>query len=85
MKWDYFTYISQPDWFIELLKAKINADNDYQSKLAKIQELVSEDLELVNQVIIERLASDIDLINQLSQHIIQSGGKRLRPIVASVR
>jgi octaprenyl-diphosphate synthase len=33
----------------------------------------------VNQVITDNLASEVVLINQLSQHIILSGGKRLRP------
>ncbi len=35
----------------------------------------------VNQVISDNLASDVVLINQLSQHIILSGGKRLRPML----
>ncbi|MCP4875858.1 MAG: octaprenyl diphosphate synthase [Gammaproteobacteria bacterium] len=35
----------------------------------------------VNQVITDNLASEVVLINQLSQHIILSGGKRLRPML----
>ena len=35
----------------------------------------------VNQVITDNLASHVVLINQLSQHIIYSGGKRLRPLL----
>lgn len=35
----------------------------------------------VNQVIETHLSSDVVLINQLSQHIIHSGGKRLRPML----
>lgn len=35
MKWDYYTYNSQPAWFLDLLRLKINADNYYQQKLAK--------------------------------------------------
>ena len=27
MKWDYYTYIKQPVWFIESLRAKIKLDN----------------------------------------------------------
>lgn len=36
----------------------------------------------VNAVIRERLSSDVVLVNQLSHYIIDSGGKRLRPILA---
>jgi octaprenyl-diphosphate synthase len=36
----------------------------------------------VNAVIRERLSSEVALVNQLSHYIIDSGGKRLRPILA---
>jgi len=45
-----------------------------------IVELVGDDLQSVNKLIAERLSSDIALINQLSTYIINSGGKRLRPV-----
>jgi octaprenyl-diphosphate synthase len=45
-----------------------------------IVDLVGEDLQAVNRLITERLHSDIALINQLSTYIINSGGKRLRPV-----
>ncbi|MCB1571810.1 MAG: polyprenyl synthetase family protein, partial [Xanthomonadales bacterium] len=35
----------------------------------------------VNALIRSRLASDVVLINQISEHIISSGGKRLRPML----
>jgi len=38
-------------------------------------------MQAVNQVIQRRLQSDVVLINQLSHYIINSGGKRLRPIL----
>lgn len=40
------------------------------------------DMDAVNAVIQHRLASDVVLVNQLSQYIIGSGGKRLRPLLA---
>ncbi len=39
------------------------------------------DLERVNKVIEHDLRSDIDFINQISGHIINAGGKRIRPIL----
>ena len=30
MHWDYWTFMNQPTWFIEGLRAKINLDARYQ-------------------------------------------------------
>jgi octaprenyl-diphosphate synthase len=43
--------------------------------------LVADDMRAVNDVIGTRLRSDVALINQMGQYIINSGGKRLRPIL----
>ncbi len=40
------------------------------------------DMQEVDQVIHQRLSSDVALINQLSHYIVSSGGKRLRPLLA---
>ncbi len=47
----------------------------------RIKALAQDDLEQVNRVIRARLQSDVVLINQLGNHIVGSGGKRLRPIL----
>ncbi|MEE9310622.1 MAG: octaprenyl diphosphate synthase [Cocleimonas sp.] len=47
-----------------------------------IQTLVSEDMNAVDRLIKQRLESDVALVNQLSTYIINSGGKRLRPMLA---
>jgi len=39
------------------------------------------DMQAVDQVIHQRLSSDVTLINQLSHYIVNSGGKRLRPLI----
>ena len=44
--------------------------------------LCRSDMQAVDQVIHQRLSSDVILINQLSHYIVNSGGKRLRPILA---
>ena len=41
--------------------------------------LIQEEMRAVDRLIHERLHSDVVLINQLSAHIVNSGGKRLRP------
>lgn len=47
----------------------------------RLRALVSEDFDAVNHLIIDKIQSDIGLIQDLSQHIIESGGKRLRPLL----
>ncbi len=46
-----------------------------------LRSLVSEDFDAVNALIIERIQSPVPLINDIASHIIQSGGKRLRPLL----
>ncbi len=43
--------------------------------------LVQQELDAANHAIQQRLASDIVLIRTLGTHIIQSGGKRMRPLI----
>ena len=47
-----------------------------------ISNLVSDDMDAVNNLIQQRLKSDVVLVNQLSTYIINSGGKRMRPLLA---
>ena len=44
-----------------------------------IKQLLAPDMALVDQVIHERLHSEVILIKKIGEHIIASGGKRLRP------
>ena len=46
-----------------------------------LRALVAEDVAAVDALIRTRLHSDVTLINQLSNYIINSGGKRLRPLL----
>ncbi len=43
--------------------------------------LIKSDMDAVNNTIKRRLYSEVVLINQISHHIINSGGKRLRPVL----
>lgn len=49
--------------------------------LAGIQSLARADMAAVDALIRARLASDVVLINQIADHIISAGGKRLRPML----
>jgi len=43
--------------------------------------LVAADMGRVNQTILSRTGSDVTMIPEVAQHLISSGGKRLRPIL----
>ena len=56
------------------IQTKIKNIND-------ILEISKSDMQLVNKTIRESLDSHVVLIKQISEYIINSGGKRLRPIL----
>ena len=43
--------------------------------------LAADDMQAVNRLIERSLASDVALVSQVSQYIVMSGGKRLRPLI----
>lgn len=49
-----------------------------------ILQLTADDMRAVNTLIQQRLHSEVALVNQLSHYIINSGGKRLRPLLALI-
>lgn len=51
-------------------------------EINEIQTLIAPDMQKVNEAILAQLNSDVMLINQLGFYIIQSGGKRIRPMIA---
>jgi octaprenyl-diphosphate synthase len=50
-------------------------------RFADAQALSAADMAAVDALIRKRLASDVVLINQIAEHIIGGGGKRLRPML----
>ncbi len=47
----------------------------------RIYDTVADDFTRVNELIIRRLSSDVPLVEKIAQYIIESGGKRLRPLL----
>lgn len=43
---------------------------------------ISAELDAVNAVIIEQLQSDVEMVENVGQYIVDAGGKRLRPMLA---
>ncbi len=52
--------------------------------LPQIQTLAAPDMAAIDALIRHRLASDVVLINQIADHIISAGGKRLRPMLVAL-
>jgi len=48
---------------------------------SEIHSLMKSDMEKTDNILIDRLNSNVDLINQMSHYIIASGGKRIRPLL----
>ncbi|WP_183901932.1 MULTISPECIES: polyprenyl synthetase family protein [Rhizobium] len=55
-----------------------------KNKLASVKPLVDltkADMERVNQLILSKAGSDVQMIPEVANHLISSGGKRLRPML----
>ncbi len=59
----------------------VNAKTTTKSVIESLRELVQVDLDAIDQLILKELSSNVTLINTITQHIIKSGGKRLRPLL----
>jgi octaprenyl-diphosphate synthase len=46
-----------------------------------ILDLVKEDFDAVNSLIVKQLSSDVGLVESIGHHLIDAGGKRLRPLL----
>ena len=49
--------------------------------VTKLMDLVREDMQLVNTLILSKTGSDVEMIPEVAKHLIDSGGKRLRPMI----
>ena len=52
-----------------------------ESSIERLNDLVRRDLERVNTLILSRTGSEVAMIPEVANHLISSGGKRLRPML----
>ncbi len=52
------------------------------ANLKPLLDLTDADMRQVNRIITERARSDVETVPELARHLIESGGKRLRPMLA---
>ncbi len=55
--------------------------SDAKGSVEKLVALVEADMARVNQTILARTGSDVTMIPEVANHLISSGGKRLRPML----
>lgn len=53
----------------------------FQGAVAALRALLADDLEAVNAQIIDRMDSPVELIPDLAGHLVNAGGKRIRPML----
>ena len=49
--------------------------------MLSFQQAVEQEFSAVNQLIVDRLQSDVGLVENIGHYIVEAGGKRLRPVV----
>jgi octaprenyl-diphosphate synthase len=63
------------------MNAALSSASARALSLREVQALATADMGSVDALIRSRLASDVVLINQIAEHIVAAGGKRLRPML----
>lgn len=59
----------------------LKSAREVQASLDPLMGLVKDDMAGVNRIILDKARSDVELIPELARHLIDSGGKRLRPML----
>lgn len=61
----------------------VSIDNKKVAKasIAPLMQLVENDMKRVNTLILSKTGSDVQMIPEVAKHLIDSGGKRLRPMI----
>lgn len=61
--------------------ARNTAGESSLAALSSVYELVADDFAAANRLIPARLTSDVAMVEEIGQYIVESGGKRLRPLL----
>ncbi|MDM9983378.1 polyprenyl synthetase family protein [Bartonella henselae] len=83
MLWIKFIYVHYNTLGVKILRAAIKSDQIKNNpiSLQSLVNLTKDDMEHVNQCIFSMAKSDVEMIPEISNHLISSGGKRLRPML----
>ncbi len=59
----------------------LNGQRQSRASIDGLTSLTREDMSRVNSLILSRTGSDVEMIPEVAKHLIDSGGKRLRPML----
>ena len=59
----------------------LDESKNKQASIKPLVDLTKADMERVNQLILAKAGSDVQMIPEVANHLISSGGKRLRPML----
>ncbi|MEP3279982.1 MAG: polyprenyl synthetase family protein [Stappiaceae bacterium] len=59
----------------------VENQQNHTAGISNLVELVSEDMGAVNNLILSKAGSNVEMIPEVARHLISSGGKRLRPML----
>ncbi|WP_273723056.1 polyprenyl synthetase family protein [Bartonella sp. AU18XJBT] len=78
-----FIYVHCNTLGVNTLSAAIKPEQirNNQISLQSLVNLTQKDMERVNQFILSMAKSEVEMIPEISNHLISSGGKRLRPMI----
>ena len=63
------------------LDETVSSQTSSQASIQPLINLVKSDMGRVNDLILEKAGSDVEMIPEVAKHLIDSGGKRLRPML----
>jgi octaprenyl-diphosphate synthase len=73
--------LARPSMRSAALAVIVPFESPSSPSIASLIELVAADMERVNTTILSRTGSEVTMIPEIAQHLIESGGKRLRPML----
>ena len=73
--------LARPSMRSAALAVIVPFESHSSPSIALLIELVAADMERVNTTILSRTGSEVTMIPEIAKHLIESGGKRLRPML----
>jgi octaprenyl-diphosphate synthase len=73
--------LARPSMRSAALAVIVPFESHSSPSIAQLIKLVAADMERVNTTILSRTGSEVTMIPEIAQHLIESGGKRLRPML----
>jgi octaprenyl-diphosphate synthase len=73
--------LARPSMRSAALAVIVPFESHSSPSIAQLIKLVAADMERVNTTILSRTGSEVTMIPEIAKHLIESGGKRLRPML----